>query len=52
VRPGLATPAARTKTWRISPGGALDRIAVQRYLSVNVELAKALIAGTTGDENH
>lgn len=32
-----------------APGGALDRIAVQIARPLNVELAKAIIAGTAGD---
>lgn len=32
-----------------APGGSLDRIAVQRWLPLNIALAKSLIAGCTGD---
>jgi len=34
-----------------APGGALERIEVQRFAFVNLPLAKALIAGETGSEN-
>lgn len=38
------------KEWTsFAPGGAIDRINVQRYLALNLILAKALIDGTAGD---
>lgn len=40
--------ARGARPWReYAPGGAQERIEVQRYLPVNVELAKALIADGT-----
>lgn len=32
-----------------APGGALDRIAVQIAIALNIPLAKAIIEGTAGD---
>lgn len=38
------------KEWTsFAPGGAYDRIMTLRYQSLNMPLAKALIAGTCGD---
>lgn len=40
------------KNWMdFAPGGAIERIEIQRHLSVNLPLAKAIIKDTVGDRD-